>query len=90
MPTSTLPFTLVITGHTTPRRYTAFVEDEDGGRTAEQAFEWRFDSTALNLDLARQLVEGAQPDRLTPQIMKEFEQAWQSILEGIENKERMG
>lgn len=44
-------FELVLTGGAGPRRYTAFVPDGQGGRTAEHTFEWRDDSVALASDL---------------------------------------
>jgi tetratricopeptide (TPR) repeat protein len=44
-------FELVLTGGPTDRQFTAFVPDGQGGRAAEQAFEWRTDSTALAMDL---------------------------------------
>ncbi len=44
-------FELVLTGTADPRQFIAWVPDDDGGRAAEQTFEWRVDSTALAMTL---------------------------------------
>jgi tetratricopeptide (TPR) repeat protein len=58
-------FELVLTGTDDPRRFTAWVPDGDGGRAAEQTFEWRVDSTALAMTLGslkRAAVSGEPPE----------------------------
>ncbi|MFL5802547.1 MAG: CHAT domain-containing protein, partial [Roseiflexaceae bacterium] len=45
-------FELVLIGGPAPHQFIAFVPDGNGGRAAEQTFEWRVDSTALAMDLA--------------------------------------
>ncbi len=64
--TTTRPtFELVLTGGPTPHQFTAFVPDGDGGRAAEQTFEWRTDSTALAMDLgalAHAAIAGKPPE----------------------------
>ena len=52
MPNSSV-FELLITGADEARRYVAYVPDGNGGRAAEQTFEWRVDSTALALELGQ-------------------------------------
>ena len=42
---------------------------------------------AAFLGVVRQLVEGAAPERLTPQVPEEFQEAWQAILDGIPRQE---
>src|SRR5689334_6118720 len=58
-------FELVLTGGSTPHQFVAFVPDGNGGKAAEQTFEWRADSTALALDLgalARAAISGKSPE----------------------------
>jgi tetratricopeptide (TPR) repeat protein len=58
-------FELVLVGGPAARQFTAFVPDSQGGRAAEQTFEWRTDSTALAMDLgalARAAISGHPPE----------------------------
>lgn len=62
--TSTPPaLELALTGGPTPHRFTAFVPDASGKPIAEHTFDWRTDSTALDLGaLARAVISGHPPD----------------------------
>ena len=51
MPESVLTCIINIIAGLEPREYIAYVLDENGDKVAENLFEWRYDSTALNLDL---------------------------------------
>lgn len=57
-------FELVLSGGSDPRVFTACAPGEEENGAVENSFEWRFDSTALNLDLgelARAAVAGEPP-----------------------------
>lgn len=62
MPEDHPTFELALVGGPIPRAFTAFVTDGDHGRVAEHTFEWRYDSTAIALDLGR-LAHAAESGR---------------------------